>query len=256
VSASPDQKFLTEQEDVKIKNQESALSATDPEDSDTDKSQNRSVATEMETLVAECIYPGVQWTIESLFRVSNLIAPALKGWNPSTFVEFNKRKRVIAPEILKLYNVPIFPKKSISPNADAGDYDYEKNGNFKSGVEDQDVHEASIQILEKSTESVPNTRRSSFSKNPSMPQKREIIMDKKGYYENSWYRLNATDHSGSNKGLTPFQSQKLKESKTRSQKKVDQQKSISSSSLNVESSNITPQKRLLPISRIFPRNGN
>jgi hypothetical protein len=206
----------------------------------------------MEILVAECIYPGVQWTIESLFRVSNLIAPALKDWNPSSFVDFNKRKRVIAPEILKLYNVPIFPKNSIARSADDGD----KNANLTSGVEDQDVYEASIQILETSIESVPNTRRSSFSKTfvPSMPQKRDVIMDKKGYYENSWSRLNPNNNP--NKGLTPFQSQKLIESKNSSQKSIDHQESKSTPSLYVESSNITPKKRLEPFSRMIPRNCN
>lgn len=181
------------------KNNESSLSISDPDISDADIVKNKAIATEMEILVADHIYPGVKWTVDTLFNVSNLIAPALKHWNPTTFVDFSKRKRLISPEILKLYNSSSFPRRIITEKLYS-------NGDEMSNL-DHDLEEESIQILETSTETGPNSLNLIHSKNlfPAITPCRHITAATEKKISTA---ETLKSKSIFNKGQTPFQIQK------------------------------------------------
>ena len=185
----------TDNDDLNDKEIRQDFSATDTDDSDTNPLNNDSVATQMEILVAEHIYPGIEWTVDLLLKVSNLISPALNHCHSSSF-----KKRVISPEILRLYDVS--PPKQILCN---------QNDIQKNSFDDQLVQEASIQILENSRETATGSTYARRKILPLMPQQRQMT--------NSAEKISARDtnvfsaKNAAKTALTPFQIQKSLQSK-------------------------------------------
>ena len=113
--------------------------------------QKTSYATDLELLVAEHLYPGCKWTVDTLFQVSNLIAPSLKLYQESSF----KDRRGIAPDIVKSYHVPSTPIKTYVRKS-------EENQHFDS--EEEDLGQASIQMLESCAETFNSPKKNAITR--------------------------------------------------------------------------------------------